>query len=259
LKLNWLGFTVSDFAAAFHFYTAVLGMNAIDAKPDFAYFETTGMTLELFSGGIPPSPHRSWGQGQAVRPSIQVADLQGTIAELRQRGVQFTGDIQRAAWGEWIEFMAPEQIRWTLAHAPSYPYAASLHRAHIGWVELKVHRLAEQRAFYRDVMGLKPEEGKEGQVILRQEPGEPLMFLASGGQPAAPLQVSQGLLQPAPPHTISFETDHIEQAAAWLKSQKIPTVIDVTRREWGGIDLILTDMDGNPVQVVQYGAAVTAE
>jgi len=259
LKLNFIGLNVSNFAASLHFYTAVLGMNAKNPKPDWAFLETTGMTLELFSGGMAPTPDRAWGQGQAVRPSIQVADLPGTIAALRRKGVQFTSDIERTAAGEQIEFITPERIHWTLAHAPAYPFSTSLHRPHIGWVELKVYHLAEQRAFYSKVMGLQPEEGEDGQVVLRQGTGEPHLFLETGGQLAAAWQVNQNFLQPSPPFVISFETSNIEQAATLLKSHKVPIVVDVTRREWGGTDLLIADVDGNPIQVVQYGTSQKAK
>ncbi len=250
LVLNWLGVHVADFAASLRFYTDVLGIHASDVKPDWAFFDTTGMTLELF-GGAPPTPDRSWGRGQAVRPSIQVADLPGTMAEMRRRGVDFTGEIERAASREQVEFAAPEGIRWTLAHAPEYPFGAGLHRPHIGWVELKVQRLAQQRAFYSEVLGLRPDV-EHGQAVLRQGPGEPLLFLVTGGQRAAPLQVTGGLLRPAPPLMMSFETDDIAQAAAWLRAHEIPLVIGITHRHWGGTDLFIADADGNPIQVVQY-------
>ena len=253
LKFNWLGLHISDFEASLRFYTEALGMNASDVKKDWAYFSTTGITFELFGGGKPPVPDRSsWGQGQAVRPSIQVTDLHAVVAEMRKRGVQFTSGIERTEFSEWIELFAPENLRWTLAQAPAYPASPDLHKPHIGWMELKVNRMDEQRVFYRDVMGFHLEEGKNGQVVLRQEPGEPILFLIPGGQPAAPHQIQKGAFTPPPSHLISFETDDIEQAADWLKSRNIPILIGVTRKSWGGIDLYIADIDGNPIQIVQY-------
>jgi catechol 2,3-dioxygenase-like lactoylglutathione lyase family enzyme len=252
-KLNWLGLYVSDFAASLRFYTEELGMTATGIKPDWAYFETTGMTFELFGGGSPPSSGRSaWGQGQAVRPGIQISDLRETVSELRRRGVQFTGEIEKTAFSQWIEFIAPENMCWTLAQAPSYPFSQSLRRPHIGWLELKVDRLVEQQAFYRDVLGLKPEDGLGGRVVLRQGPGEPLLFMESGGEQHAPLQINQGMFQPLPSHLISFETKDIQEAADWLRSRQVPILIEITRKDWGGIDLYIADPDGNPIQIVQY-------
>jgi predicted enzyme related to lactoylglutathione lyase len=250
LKLNFLGVTVADFALSYRFYTETLGIEAKSSKPDWALLQTTGMTFELFSGGVPPSSDRTWGQGQTMRPGLQVADLQGTVSELRRKGVTFVGAIERTRRGERIEFIAPEGIRWTLAHAPGYPFASSLLKPHLGWVEMKAHNLTGQRAFYADVMGLRQEAGAEAQVVFRQEPGAPLLFLESGGQPLP--AVPSRMLAPT---FISFETDNIEHAADWIKSRAVPVLTDITHREWGGIDLIITDADGNPVQVVQYIAA----
>lgn len=230
-------------------------MPAKDAKPDWAFFETTGMTLELFSRGMPPAPDRAWGRGQAIRPSIHVADLQATIDGLQRKGVVFTSDIESSLWGEQIEFIAPERIRWSLAHAPAYPFGSTLQKPHVGWVNMKVHHLGEQRAFYRDVMDLQLEDRTDGQVVFLQGRDGPRLLLERGGEEAPPLQVSQGLMRPAPPHMISFETDNIKQAAAQLKAQGVPLLLDVTHREWGGTDLLITDVDGNPIQVVQYGTA----
>ncbi len=255
LRLNWLGINVVDFDASLRFYTEVLGMTAKDVKPDWAFFETTGMTLELFSGGMPPAPDRAWGRGQAIRPSIHVANLQATINDLQRKGVVFTSDIESSPFGEQIEFMAPERIRWTLAHAPAYPFGSTLQKPHVGWIEMKVYHLKEQRAFYHDVMGLQLEDRTTGHVIFRQGRDEPRLLLEPGGEEAPPLQISQAIVRPAPPHMISFETNSIEQAAAHLKAQGVPLLIDVTQREWGGTDLLITDVDGNLIQVVQYGTA----
>ena len=253
LKLNWLGIHVSDFAASLRFYTEVLGMNATDTKPDWAYFDTTGMTFELFGGGtLPASDRASWGQGQTIRPGIQVADLRETIADMRPRGVQCRGEIEQTAFSEWIEFIAPEAICWTFAQATSYPFRSSPHRPHIGWIELKVERMAEQQAFYQDVLGLRREERQDGQVVLRQGMGEPLLLLEPDGQRAAPFHIDRTRLVPLPSHLISFETDNIHEAAAWLKSHNVPILIQITRKDWGGIDLYIADLDGNPIQVVQY-------
>lgn len=253
LKLNFFGMHVSDFAPSFRFYTEMLGINATDKKSGWAYMDTRGMTFELFGDRMPPnSQPAAWGQGRPLRPSLQVADLHQTITELRQRGVRFTGPIQRTELGEWIEFMAPEAMPWTLAHAPAYPFSANLHQPRFGWIELKVERLNEQRAFYCEVMGLQPEAQKDGQVVLRQAPGEPLLILETGGQHAEPFQINQRMLEPFPCQHISFETDDIEGAAAWLKSRGVPILNEVAHRDWGGIDVYIADPDGNPIQVVQY-------
>jgi predicted enzyme related to lactoylglutathione lyase len=94
-KLNFLGINVADFAQSYRFYTEVLGVEARDAKPDWAYFATTGMIFELFGGGEPPPRDRARGHGQTIRPSIQIAHLEQTVSNLRHKGVKFIGAIER--------------------------------------------------------------------------------------------------------------------------------------------------------------------
>lgn len=246
-KLNFLGLIVADFELSYHFYTQVLGIQARLAKPDWAYFETTGMRFELFNGGMPSPPARLWGRGQTIRPALQIVNLERSVCDLRRKGTEFVGTIERWAWGKRIGFIAPEGICWTLAHAPAYPFGESLCKPHFGWVEMKVHDLAGQRAFYGNVMGLRLSEGGEECVVLHQDPGEPLLILEPGGHPRPATQDQRQFL-----HFISFETADIEQAAAYMKRHTVPIVQDVTHKAWGGTDLFIKDVDGNPIQIVQY-------
>ena len=56
------------------------------------------------------------------------------------------------------------------------------------------------------------------------------------------------------PIWISFETQDIKSANTWLQGQNINILRPLTYHEdWLGTDIILTDVDGNPIQVVQYG------
>ena len=144
-KLNFLGLTVVDFELSFHFYTEVLGIAAREAQPDWATLATTGITFALCNGGASPPPARLWGQGQTIRPGLQIADLTKAVSDLRGKGIDFDGAIEWQKGREQIEFIAPEGIRWTLAHAPAYPFGRSLRKPHLGWIEMKVHDLAGQR------------------------------------------------------------------------------------------------------------------
>ena len=47
LKLNWIGIHVADFETSLRFYTKVLGMNATDTKPDWAYIETLRGVIKM--------------------------------------------------------------------------------------------------------------------------------------------------------------------------------------------------------------------
>jgi predicted enzyme related to lactoylglutathione lyase len=272
--LNFVGVAVADFARSFRFYTEVLGVEARGAKEDWAFMETTGLIWELFGEGVPPPLDRAWGRGQANRPAIHVADVPRAIAELRARDVAFTGELERSRWGNRIELVAPEGIRWTLVEARDLPASASryvrwprttltpaaslptseLRAPHLGWVEVKAHDVAGQRAFYRDVMELRPDDAGDGRVVCRQRPGEPLLFLEGGGQAAPEWRgdLTEGDPVVRSPVWLSFETADIGRADAHLRARGVQVLVDITERAWGGIDTIIADADGNPIQVVQY-------
>jgi catechol 2,3-dioxygenase-like lactoylglutathione lyase family enzyme len=272
--LNFVGVVVADFARSFRFYTEVLGVQARDAKEDWAFMETTGLVWELFGEGVQPPVNRAWGRGQANRPAIHVADLPGAIAELRARDVAFSGELERSCWGDRIELVAPEGIRWTLVQARDLSASASryvrwpqtapapaaslpaseLRSPHLGWVEVKARDVAGQRAFYRDVIELRPDDAGDGRIVFRQRPGEPLLFLEGGGQAAPEWRGDPTASNPVvrSPVTLSFETADIGRADAHLRARGVHTLVGVTERTWGGIDTIIADADGNPIQVVQY-------
>lgn len=245
-KLNFLGVTVADFEQSYRFYAEVLRVEIKHSKPGWAAFQTTGMKFELFSGGAPAPTDRSWGHGQAIRPSFHVADLKSAISKLRRNGVTFVGDIEKTVLAERIEFIAPEEIRWTLARAQNYPFAKSLRNPHIGWVEMKVHNLFEQQAFYTAVMGMRPEAGGNDQVVFRQGHGDPLLILRPGGQLVPAMQNWRQI-----PLFVSFETKNIQRALTWLQSYNMSVLEDIATHRWGR-DFFIRDIDGNPMQIVQY-------
>ncbi|HVG19963.1 MAG TPA: VOC family protein [Blastocatellia bacterium] len=266
LKLNFLGINVTDFQESYRFYNEVLGIRDTGIQPEWEGFaqlgmtweeyfsaEAKGMIFELFNRKVQPLHDSTWGNGQGFRPSIQVQDLDATIAEMRGRGVTFTGEVERTSIGRRIEFMAPEGIRWSLAHAPSYPAGATLRRPHIGWVESKNEDLKAQQSFYTEVMRLEVRDCGDDHCILGQGPLEPLLILEPGGTAARSLpgwNVDSSLQQPV---LISFMTYDVHGAAAWLKGHKVTIVRDVTHHpDWGGTDIYVADPEGNRVQVVQY-------
>lgn len=259
-KLNFLGLTVADFDRSHHFYTQTLGIEEYKSHPGLAkligwmdvFVGGCGMAFELFGGGVPEPADRAWGRGQGIRPSFQVEDLEQTVAELRRRGVTLTGEIQETSWGQQIEFIAPEGIRWTLAHAPAYPFASSLRKPRLGWVELKAHNPAGQKTFYTDVMGLQLAKENESGVILQQQPGEPLLFIEPGGQGYTLPSDKPQAADENHPIFISFMTFDIKRAALHLRAHDVQIIQDVTVKDWGGTDMLIGDVDGNVVQVIQY-------
>ena len=243
LTLNFVGVAIADFARSLRFYTETLGIGVRDVKEDWAALETAGLVWELFGEGFPPPADRAWGRRQWPGG----ADLPGAITALRARGVAFAGDVERSRWGDRIELVAPEGIRWALVQAETP--ASSPRHPHLRWVEMKAHDVAGQRAFYADVLGLRPEDAGDGRVVFRQRAGDPLLFLEGGGQPAP---VWRGARAEGTPVRLSIETADIGRAAAWLQARGTRILVDVTERGWGGIDTIVADADGNPIQVVQY-------
>jgi predicted enzyme related to lactoylglutathione lyase len=267
LKLNFLGINVTDYQPSYRFYSEVMGIRDTGIQPEWEGFaqlgmtweeyfsaEAKGMMFELFNRKTQARRDSVWGNGQGFRPSIQVQDFEGTIAQMRERGLTFTGEVEQTMLGRRIEFIAPEGIRWSLAHAPSYPAGATLHRPHIGWTESKIEDLKAQQSFYTEVMRLKVRDRDDDYCILEQGPLEPLLILESGGTAARSLpgwSVDSSLQQPV---LISFMTYDIHGAAAWLKDHKVTIVRDVAHHpDWGGTDIYIADPEGNRVQVVQYG------
>jgi catechol 2,3-dioxygenase-like lactoylglutathione lyase family enzyme len=84
LGVHHVSINVVDVDAAVAFYTDVLGFTRRDDRPDFgfpgAWLDAGDQQLHLIGGDVPPSV----GQHFAVR----VADIDETIAELRNRGAQ---------------------------------------------------------------------------------------------------------------------------------------------------------------------------
>lgn len=265
LQLNFIGVNAADFQREYAFYTEGLGMRPPQSPPAetpaswamlVAGWDATpvpgsrGLRCELFERDVAPPAERHWGQNQNVRPSIQVADLQATVAEFEARDVSFTDDRIDPDWGQSIELATPEGVRWSIAQPEKHPTGPGIRTPHIGWVELKVADLSGQREFYTETMGLSDGGRTAAGVRLEQGEGEPFLFLAPGGEP-----VSKGRDRSpfdVQPVWLSFETTDITRARAWVSADDRPIVRDVTTHDWGGTDLVTRDPDGNPLQVVAY-------
>ena len=84
LGVHHVSINVRDAAESTEFYTDVLGLVARDDRPDFrfrgAWLDIGGQQVHLIEGEVPN------GCGQHF--AIQVEDLDGAVAELRDRGVE---------------------------------------------------------------------------------------------------------------------------------------------------------------------------
>ena len=264
--MNFLGVSVSDFPSAFRYYTEVLGVRLAPSDhqqenwamlgrtwDEHMALETPGMMWELFGNGSTPPANRAWGRGQGIRPGIQVEDLETTVAELRKRNVEFERDIQRQEWGEFVEIIGVEGTRWSIGNAHGFPFGEGLHVPHIGWVEVKAVDLDQQVAFYKDVMGLKTVFHTPVGAMLRQGEGEPVMLIEPGGERATTDLSRPGSLLRQHPVWISFLMPDPESVSAWFGQSDVTILRPLTRHpDWGGVDIVIADVDGNGIQLVQY-------
>jgi len=84
LAVHHVSINVDDVEAALQFYTDVLGLVPRADRPEFgfggAWLDAGGQQVHLIEGKPPP------GVGQHF--ALLVDDLDGTVAELRERGVE---------------------------------------------------------------------------------------------------------------------------------------------------------------------------
>jgi predicted enzyme related to lactoylglutathione lyase len=120
LDLGWGGIFIENFDATVTWYDEVLGLDLVSpgmnaAKPA-TFTLTNGARLQLFGGGV-ASPTAKEAAAQSVTLGLQVADLDGTIAELELRGVDVDDHVGRwdgeDGWpGErWVDIRDPEGNR----------------------------------------------------------------------------------------------------------------------------------------------------
>lgn len=253
LILNWFGMAVQDVIAATDFYGKKLGLLYVENEAHglWRYFETQRTTFELFRAHPDRIHLNSWGNGQAFRPVILVDDLSRTSAMFRQQGI--THFHSTSGFGAQIEMVGPEEFRWGLEASPTIEMDWA--RPIVAGIELKASNREAQKAFYTQVFGLTV-EAETGQAIhLKQSDGETWLRIVSGGT-STPPPFAFGEEKPAffYPIWISFETKDIKGANTWLQGQNVTILHPITYHEdWLGTDIILADVDGNPIQVVQYG------
>lgn len=84
LGVHHVSINVRNAAEAIAFYTETLGLTARDDRPDFsfagAWLDIGGQQVHLIEADVPVDC------GQHV--AIWVADIDGAVAELRQRGIE---------------------------------------------------------------------------------------------------------------------------------------------------------------------------
>ena len=86
-----------DAEAAQEFLRDKLGLPSFDAGGGFAIFETPGLEL-----ACEPAEEHSYGI------SFFCDDIEGTMADLTSRGVQFASGIREETWGRVADFALPD-------------------------------------------------------------------------------------------------------------------------------------------------------
>lgn len=147
-----------------------------------------------------------------------------------------------------------EGIRWALAHVPDRLAREDASRPQFGHVALKCADLAAQRAFYGEMFGfLLEDSGTDYAVFGQRRADHPFIVLETGGEVILPTRDGP-FPERAHPFFMSFMTPHIQEVADFCRECRIPHLREVTQHEdWGGTDMMITDADGNAIQVVQYG------
>ena len=252
--LNWFGMAVHDVPATTEFYSKKLGFSFWQDEEKLGMwrmFETRRMKFELFKAHSERLKVTGWGTGQAFRPAILVNNLASATARLQDQGVSLFHEASE--FGPQVEIMGPEGIRWSLVENPGIEMDWS--HPVIGGIELKAANLNAQKDFYTRVFGMKIENKTDSVIQLTQSSGEAWLRIQPGGT-ATSLTIGVGSPKPAFffPIWISYETEDIKQTDAWLQQQKVTIIRPLTHHEdWNGTDVIITDVDGNAIQVVQYG------
>ena len=110
----WAGLLVSDLERAISFYRDALGLPLIGRDERCALFDAcNGALFELWPTGM-ASPSPKTPERQSLRVAFRVDDLDGTISELKGRGIEFIGEVGEYQGTRWINFVDPEGNRLEL-------------------------------------------------------------------------------------------------------------------------------------------------
>lgn len=270
ITFNFIGISLVDWQAGHAYFRDTLGVKTT-LNPDHGdwavlgaawdgYYDddTHSLVVELFDDGR-AVPERYWGFNQGVRPAIHVNDLQATVERLEKRGVKFTGEIEKRAWGEQIEFHTVEGIRWSLSHCPGRQVRDDFSSPQFGHVAIKACRFEAQKQFYGEKMGLLiTDEGADYVVFDQKAPDHPFIILERGGQAGIEQQPIPERWQNDPvrsaPIFLSMMTSDVVEMFKECKNAELSILRHIIHHDdWGGTDFHIADADGNPIQIVQYG------
>lgn len=111
IGLGWTGTRTGSAAQLARFHEQVLGLGIVHTEPDFWVFELPGGEhVEVFGERYPGKAHFS--TGPVV--GFAVADLPGSVSELRAAGVELLGEPGPS----WQHFRGPDGNVYELVTAP---------------------------------------------------------------------------------------------------------------------------------------------
>ena len=118
-QVKFVSIPVTDQQRALDFYTQRLGFTIHTDQPmgeDTRWIELnvarSATKIVLFT----PDEHRGW-IGKPLNISFACKDVEKTIAELRERGVEFIGTPEKHDWGWHAEFKDPDGNVFALSEA----------------------------------------------------------------------------------------------------------------------------------------------
>ncbi|MCC7377427.1 MAG: VOC family protein [Verrucomicrobiales bacterium] len=260
-ELNFTGVTATEWSEEYRFYTQSLGFRPHSQRGQWALFgagwddyvtgRSRGLVCELFERGVPSSPHTT-NHVANVCLGLRVHNLENAMAAASARGVTFPTPPKMIGTQRRVEFTTSAGTQWLLYSSPATSARDSLQEPEILLVELGVENLPGQIAFYHEVLGMKLVKRTATHAALEQFPNGPQLVLAiealERGHPPRPRSPEPILSQPV---FLGFMTPDAHAAAMQLSALKIPILTEVQHHEWGGTDVIVSDADGNAVQIYE--------
>lgn len=116
--LIWAGLFVEDMEASVSFYRDVLGLSLLGQGEGWAHLDAgNGALFELMGSGKASQEPKEPDQ-QPIILGLRVEDLDSAIAELQQKGVNFTSDVGEFEDTRWVHFTDPEGNRLEIKEVP---------------------------------------------------------------------------------------------------------------------------------------------
>ena len=116
--LIWAGLFVENLEASVKFYRDMPELPLLGQGEGWAHFDAgNGSLFELFSGGKASHQTKASGQ-QSLVLGIRVDNLEEAMAKLKQRGIQFIGEVGEFEGTRWIPFADPEGNQLEIKEIP---------------------------------------------------------------------------------------------------------------------------------------------